>query len=79
MDLYKKSKPKLVEKKILKKAIKRNIKKSNIVVKSENKIFNNIKECFKENIGIIIVSIVLSFLLYLRYREVQNRRKKKSN
>ena len=72
------SKPKLVDRNILKK-IKR--KKINIAKELKKnsysyQIKNNCMSFLKDNYGIIIIFSLLIFLLYFRYNDVKERRKR---
>lgn len=68
------SKPKLVDRNIIRK-----IKKTKIKIKN-NTYFNKLKggsmDFFKDNYGIIIIFSLLIFLLYYRYNDVKERRMK---
>ena len=70
----KQNRPKLVEKKIIKRAIRKQHKN----IKTNYKFLNTIKNCFKENMGIIVVSIILSMLLFFRYKEVQKNKRRQN-
>lgn len=68
------NKPKLVENKIIKKIKmkKLELKKNNIGNKMKNVCFN----FFRDNLGIVLLLVFLSIILYLRYNDVKQKRKK---
>ena len=75
MDFQRKKKPKLVESKMLKKTAK----KRQLIIEEKNKYKNMIINIFKENCGLILIITALVSLLYMRYKDVQKRKKLKNN
>ena len=66
------SKPKLVDNKIFKKIKMKKIEIDNN--KFSNKFINVCCSFFKENVGILIIFVLLSLLLVYRYNDVKKRR-----
>ena len=74
------SKPKLVDRKILKKIKKKKINLAKEFKQNSYsyKIKNSCSKFIKDNYGIIIIFSLLIFLLYFRYRDVKERREKQN-
>lgn len=68
------NKPKLVDNKIIKKIKikKMQLKKNSFTNRAKNICFDFIKE----NLGIVLILLFLAIILYLRYKDVKQRRKK---
>ena len=74
------TKPKLVDRKILKKIKKKKMSLAK-EIKSNNyteKVKNHCISFFKDNYGIIIIFSLLIFLLYFRYQDVKEKRKRQN-
>ena len=74
------SKPKLVDRNILKRIKKKKINIAEEIKKNSYsyRFKNSSTEFLRENYGIIIIFSLLLFLLYFRYNDVKERRKKQN-
>lgn len=74
------SKPKLVDRNILKRIKKKKISIAKEIKKNSYsyRFKNSCTEFLRENYGIIIIFSLLLFLLYFRYNDVKERRKKQN-